>query len=137
LFANTCILHDPGCNLAHWNVDNRQIQITPAGDIVANDALLRFVNFSDIDTVPGLDSDERLELFELLRWYRARLARCAVDGLPENYWAFSCYDDGAPILPAHRVAFRTRDRLAMRYRDPFASGPGSYQEWCSANLQEL
>jgi hypothetical protein len=137
LFPDTCILHDPGCNLAHWNIGDRQIHITPAGDIVAGDAPLRFVNFANIDTVPGLNSDERLELFELLRWYRARLARCAVDGLPENYWAFSCYEDGAPILPAHRVVFRTRDQLAMRYPDPFASGSGSYQEWCSANLHEF
>jgi hypothetical protein len=137
LFPDTCILHDPGCNLAHWNIGNRQIHITPAGDIVAGDAPLRFVNFTNIDTVPGVNSDERLELFELLRWYRARLARCAVGGLPENYWAFSCYEDGAPILPAHRVAFRTRDQLATRYPNPFATGRGSYQEWCSANLQEL
>jgi hypothetical protein len=137
LFPDTCILHDPGCNVGSWNIGSWPIHIIPSGEIMAGNVPLRFINFTGIDTAPQFNSDEHLALFELLRWYRARLRKYAVAGLPENYWAFARYEDGSPILPTHRIAFRGRSDLKIRYPNPFASGPGSYQEWCLAHLQEL
>ena len=134
LFPGTYILHDEGYNVASWNLEDRPIHITPVGDITVHGAPLRFINFAGLDAALDANSEEHLGAFELLRWYRSRLTANTIGGLTEGYWAFAQYQDGTPILPAHRIAYRKSDALQRQYPNPFASGPDSYQEWCSVNL---
>ncbi|MGY3408402.1 hypothetical protein ACVWZV_004515 [Bradyrhizobium sp. GM5.1] len=77
-FSRTAILRDPGYNAACWNLSNRPITFTPSGDILADGAPLRFFHFTKVDTVGEavleLYSNGQNEVFELLRWYRGRVA---------------------------------------------------------------
>jgi hypothetical protein len=71
----------------------------------------------------------RIEVFELIKWYRDRLAANAVADLPSNWWAYGCYADGKPIKDAHRLIYRKRRDLRERFPDPFAAGEGTFAEW--------
>jgi hypothetical protein len=135
LFPGTGIVRDPGCNVACWNISNRPLAITRDGDIESGDATLRFFHFTKVNTVGEGElrrfAGGRGEVLELLRWYRERLAAKTAVGLPDNYWAFARYEDSAPIEKWQRRAYRASLNLADRFPNPFASGAGSFQEWCA------
>lgn len=134
LFGDVAVLRDSGYNVASWNLGNRPITIGADGVIRAGERPLRFFHFTKVNSV-GEEmlrryAYGRTEVFELLRYYRRRLAAHRVAGLPNGWWAFGQYADGTPIPQADRVAWRTRADLRRRFGDPFASGPGSFQSWC-------
>ncbi len=97
-FPGTHVLRDPGCNVACWNLSRRPIEIGRDGLIRAGGHLLRFFHFTKMATDgPGAIEQfagDGVGVFELVHWYRARLAAHAVDGLPDGWWAFGRYDDG-------------------------------------------
>jgi hypothetical protein len=135
LFGNTHILRDPGYNVASWNLINRPIRIHWDGRMTAGDHPLRFFHFTKINSVGeralAQNAGGRHEVFELVRWYRARLAAHAAERLPSGWWAFAHYDDGTPIPARDRTLYRSQPGLRDQFPRPFASGPGSFQEWCS------
>jgi hypothetical protein len=133
-FDGTYILRDAGFNVASWNLGNRPIEIGSDGAITAGGRPLRFFHFTKVNTVGetmlARYSRDRFEVFELLRWYRERLAEHAAEGIPAGWWAFAHYDDGAPIERAHRLVYRGARELQKLFPRPFASGAGSFQAWC-------
>lgn len=137
LFDNVSVLRDPGYNVASWNIDNRPISICADGEIFAGDVLLRFFHFTKVNSVGEaqleLYSRGRPEVFELLRWYRARLIHHTTKGLPSGWWRYSHYDDGAAIPRAHRICWRKQTELHALYADPFAVGPNTFRAWCESN----
>jgi hypothetical protein len=68
-------------------------------------------------------SGGRIEVFELMKWYRDCLAAHAVSGLPPSWWAYGQYANGAKIEREHRLAYRQDPDLRARYPDPFTAGP--------------
>jgi hypothetical protein len=138
LFPGTGIIRDPGYNVANWNILHRRIEITRDGRVLAGGVPLRFFHFTKLTTVgrAALRHNARgqPEVLELIKWYLQRLESHRVAGLSPGYWAFSAYDDGMPIPRSHRAAFRSRPSVAGQFANPFASGLGSYQEWCMTNL---
>jgi hypothetical protein len=72
------------------------------------------------------------EVFELLRWYRSRLTTHEAKGLPKGWWAYGTFADGTPIKRAHRLTWRDRADIRNHFADPFATGPGSFAQWCVA-----
>lgn len=136
LFRDVGILHDPGYNVACWNLGNRPITIGADGVIRAGGKPLRFFHFTKVNGVGELMLDRYSygdnEVFELLRWYRRRLKAHEVDGLPDGWWGYGAYDNGAPIARSHRQNWRSRPDLHDRFGDPFRSGPDCYQAWCAS-----
>jgi hypothetical protein len=139
LFDGVAILRDPGYNVASWNLGDRPISIEPSGSIRAGDCLLRFFHFTKVNSVGeamlARYSAGGLEVFELLRWYRARLDAHKPKGLPDGWWHYGCYDDGAPIARAHRVLWRDRKDLHLSFPDPFVVGPYSYRTWYQSQFE--
>lgn len=139
LFGGTSVLRDPGYNVACWNLTNRPIEIGWDGAITAGGRPLRFFHFTKIDAGGEFILERyargRHEPFELLRWYRERVAAHTTGAIPGGWWAFGRYDDGAPIARSHRVLYRERRDLRSRFPRPFASGPGSYQAWCAGRSE--
>jgi hypothetical protein len=137
-FSGTHILRDPGYNVACWNLSNRPIEMRRNGEISVLAHPLRFFHFTKVDTVGAsvLErySNGRCEAFELLRWYRERLAIHKPEGLPTGWWAFGHYDDGAPIDRKHRITYRDRLDLRSRFPNPFAGGEDSFQAWYLSHL---
>jgi hypothetical protein len=135
LFHEVCLLLDPGYNVASWNIGQRPIEIRDDGRILAAGHVLRFFHFTKINTI-GESALERFnhgrtEVFELVHWYRERLSEYASPGLPDDRWAYGRYADQTLIPKAHRIAWRDRTELHDKFADPFASGPGTFQEWCA------
>jgi hypothetical protein len=126
LFGNVHILRDPGYNVACWNLSRRPLSIERDGRLLAASVPLRFFHFTKI---PGIGermlerySSGSLLVHELLAWYRGRLAENAVAALPEGWWGYGYYTDGAAIPREHRVAYRRCGSLRERFPDPFAAG---------------
>jgi len=135
LFADVGVLRDPGYNAASWNLGTRPISLSSDGKIRAGQSVLRFFHFTKVNSVgEGMLANYsygHTEVFELLRWYRERLAANTAPGVPKGWWVYGTYADGTPIPRSHRLAFRQRKDLQDHFDDPFLSGPTSYQAWCA------
>lgn len=66
--------------------------------------------------------------FELLHWYRSRLAANAAVRLTQNGWAYGYYAQGALIACTHRLAYHTNPNLREFIPGPFAAEPGCIDE---------
>jgi hypothetical protein len=130
-FASTHVLRDPGYNVASWNLSRRPISIGSDGVIRAAERPLRFFHFTKVNSVGETMlerySGGRIEVFELIQWYRSRLIAHAPEHLPKGWWAYSHYNDGNIILREHRRLYRDRPDLRHRYPDPFAAGLSAFQ----------
>jgi hypothetical protein len=128
-FPNTFILRDAGYNVASWNQTRRPITIENDGTIRAAGRPLRFFHFTKITWVGEkmLErySGGRMDVFELIKWYRARLSANAMKELPKGWWAYGTYADGTPIERAHRLAFRSDEYLRKSFADPYVAPPNS------------
>ncbi|HEY3797687.1 MAG TPA: hypothetical protein VGL58_04985 [Caulobacteraceae bacterium] len=130
-FDGVHVVRDAGCNVASWNLSNRPISITEGGVICAGDVPLRFFHFTKVsgpgETMLERYASGRVEVFELLQWYRGRLAAHKVPGLPGGWYAYGCYDDGTPVPRAHRRLYRDRADLQERYPEPFKAGYSAFE----------
>jgi hypothetical protein len=131
-FDGVHILRDPGYNVASWNLSRRPITIEQDGTIRAAGRRLRFFHFTKVTHVGEIMLEryagDRIEPFELMKWYRGRLAAQAVPDLPKSWWAYGQYADGTKITMAHRLAYRRDLALRERYPDPFAAGPKIFDQ---------
>ena len=130
-FDGVHILRDPGYNVASWNLSRRTIGIEEDGTIRAAGSRLRFFHFTKVTHVGEIMLERyaagRIEVFELMKWYRGRLEAHAVAGLPKAWWAYGVFDDGTAIARDHRLAYRKRHDLREQHPDPFAAGPGIFR----------
>jgi hypothetical protein len=128
-FPSAHIIRDPGYNVASWNLSRRPISIGEDGVIRAAGRPLRFFHFTKVTWVGEVMLERyaggQIEVFELLAWYRHRLAAHAVAGLPERWWRYGAYADGTPIPREHRRLYRDRSDLHERFPDPFEVGPAA------------
>jgi hypothetical protein len=126
-FEGVHILRDAGCNVASGNLIRRLVTIEEDGTVRAAGHQVRLVNFSDIthveETTLERYAGDRIEAFELMQWYRRRLAAHGVRGVPEAWWAYAHYADGTRIAREHRLMYRRNGDLRRRYPDPFLAGP--------------
>jgi hypothetical protein len=129
-FPGVRILRDPGYNVASWNLSQRPISIGKDGKIRAAGQPLRFFHFTKFKSVGEqmLDrySGDRIEVYELMSWYRRQLAAHAVAGLPERWWYYGVYADGTPIPWEHRRIYRDRNDLREQFPNPFRAGAGAF-----------
>jgi hypothetical protein len=139
LFDRVHILRDPGFNIASWNVGQRWVTIGHDGVIRANGATLRFWHFTKLgpvgDAMTRRHAKGNAQVYEIWNWYKRRIEDCAAEGLPQRWWAYGSYEDGAPIPKADRIAYRQDVDLRVRFTHPFASGEGSFQAYRQAVAQ--
>ncbi len=133
LFDKVKVLRDPGYNVASWNLSTRSVAVGKDGAITVNGAPLRFWHFTKLgplgDTMTKRYAGRNFPVYEIWRWYRTLVEAATEASIPERWWAYDTYADGAPIQKSHRVAYRHREDLQTSFPDPFASGEGSYQKW--------
>ena len=70
---------------------------------------------------------DRIEIFELMKWYIEQIKANIVDHLPSRWWAYGIYRNGAAITKQYRHAYRNYATLRSRFPDPFRAEP----EWFS------
>lgn len=124
-FPTVATLLHPGYNVASWNLSQRPIAIRRDGAITAGGEPLRFFHFTKLGTA-GIKMIERYagataDVFEIVCWYNALLAKSRLAGLPDRWWSYSRYDNGSLITPADRLAHRAARNLNKDLRNPFAS----------------
>ncbi|ARP92227.1 hypothetical protein CAL14_19670 [Bordetella genomosp. 9] len=137
LFDGVGVLRNPGYNVASWNLATRPIRFDTAGNIYSGGAPLRFFHFTKVNSV-GEAMLERYsygasEVFELLRWYRERLAAHKLRGLPSGWWAYGVYTDGKAIKKAERLIWRHRGDVREHFTSPYTGGPHGFHAWCAAH----
>ena len=138
LFDRVKVVRDPGYNVASWNLSRRTVTIGKDGAIRVNGAPLRFWHFTKLgplgDAMTRKYAGANFPVYEVWSWYKRQVAAATDAAIPERWWAFGAYADGAPIEAAHRRLYRTRSDLQAAFPEPFASGGGSYQQWLDQNV---
>jgi hypothetical protein len=133
LFEKVHILRDPGCNVASWNIGQRKIEINEHGEVLAGGSLLKFYHFTKIEGVgyamTARAAHGNIHVFELVQWYKWHLNRFSSPQVKSGWWYYGMYEDGRPILRAHRLIYRKRKDLQELFPDPFVVGANSYRSW--------
>ena len=133
LFDKVKVVRDAGYNVASWNLSRRRVEIDKAGAITVNGSPLRFWHFTKLgplgDTMTKRYAGDRYPVYEIWNWYKDRVANASEAGIPERWWAYQSYDDGAPIERGHRLLYRHRADLQTAFPNPFATGDGSFRQW--------
>lgn len=125
LFDNVKILRHAGLNVASWNLSQRRIEAKSNGELLINgvDPLV-FFHFTKINHVGEVMirrycQGSTLPL-ELMRWYRRQLQQFEVEGIPDRYWKYGRFADGALITGEQRRRYRNAPRADALCANPFA-----------------
>jgi hypothetical protein len=133
LFDKVKVVRDPGYNVASWNLSRRAVAVEKDGRITVNGQPLRFWHFTKLgplgDTMTKKYAGTSFPVYEIWKWYKARVAEATDPIIPGRWWAYGTFADGSPIAKAQRVLYRNRPDLQEIFPDPFASGKGAYMDW--------
>jgi hypothetical protein len=133
LFDKVKVVRDPGYNVASWNLSTRTVTVGKDGAITVNGVPLRFWHFTKLgplgDTMTKKYAGVNFPVYEIWAWYKRQVEAATDAAIPERWWAYGAYSDGAPIEKAHRVLYRQRGDLQAAFPDPFRAGEGSYRQW--------
>ncbi len=141
LFSEVCITRDPCYNVAYWNLQERQVDLSDAVPSI-NGSPVAFFHFSglqinDLDRISKYQDRFRLsdvpQLTPLFEDYRGRLLRAGHEKTQKLSYAYDVFDDGSPVPDILRRWFRDPARIqeddTPQWTDPFALGPESFWEW--------
>lgn len=133
LFDRVKVIRDPGYNVASWNLSTRKVSVEKDGRVLVNGQPLRFWHFTKLgplgDTMTKKYAGQNFPVYEIWSWYKRLVTAATEPAIPERYWAYEAYEDGAKIAKPERVLYRQRQDLQAAFPNPFASGRGSFQEW--------
>ncbi|MCI2401187.1 hypothetical protein [Aliiroseovarius subalbicans] len=132
-FDHIATLRDDGFNVASWNLSQRELSFSDQGEGLINGVPLRFFHFTKLgpvgDQMTRRYAGDNTEVFELWRWYRRAVEGASDRAIPEGWWYYGRYDDGAPIPKEDRALYRTRPDLRRTFPDPRRTGVGSFRDW--------
>ena len=129
-FDRVGVLRDPGCNVASWNLSQREVRFAPDGTALVNGVPLRFWHFTKLgpvgDAMTARYAADNTEVYEIWSWYRRMVAERAVPAVPAGYWHYGAFRDGTPIPKSARELYRVRGDLRSVFPRPFES---RFKEW--------
>ena len=132
------ILHDPGYNVAYWNLAHRRIE-KRNDRWLASGVPLRFFHFSGYDfRRPELISrfqnrfsfGDRPDVAPLFEIYGERLEREGQEEVQHIPYSYGQFDNGVAVPEVARRALQQADPEGKRWPDPFSTvGPDSFFDW--------
>jgi hypothetical protein len=138
LFDDVHVVRDGGCNVAHWNLPERDVTLMPS-DTRATHGPCRFFHFSGFEPErPGVVTrySERLTMDRIgpaaavFRRYDDLLRAEGYFECREWPYSFGSFDNGVPIPDIARRLYQETGDEAGRFGDPFqVSGAHSYFRW--------
>ena len=136
LFDKLLIYRDPGCNVARWNLSQRQLDKDKSGKFIVDGQPLRFFHFSGYDSGQGINEivryvDKDHVLHDLWRWYTRNLKENGQEDLGDLPWKYSFFSSGKKIIPAMNKLYRNRSDLQRAFPDPFLNNGSlnSFENW--------
>ncbi|MDQ3587123.1 MAG: hypothetical protein M3433_01620 [Actinomycetota bacterium] len=136
-FDQTGIVRDPGCNVGHWNVGERDLRLQ-GGRILAGERPCSLVRFSGFDERQpdrvSRYSDLRLAdigpAADVWRLYLERLVAAGVHTTRGWRYAYDRFDNGVGIPVIARDLYLELGAATERFGDPFCTAGGtSFFEW--------
>jgi hypothetical protein len=139
-FEGIKVLREPGCNMAFWNLHERELS-SKNGRLCVNDSRpLEFFHFSGI-AIHGNDQlsrrksrftlSNRPDLREIFAEYRSRLVEEGFEEFKKHDYAFGRFDDGQYINGLTRSIYAVNlDKFESD--DPFSSSSRFYQ-WAKSS----
>ncbi len=136
IFDGVAICRDPGLNLSTWNLSRRVVNQSRDGAVTVNGQPLIFAHFSGFDsgnhlTALGEFTETHPVFVDLSQAYHLRLSDLADRVGTQPPWTFASFDDGTSITESERRTYRFDTEIQTRFPSPFASGPGTFQEYIS------
>jgi hypothetical protein len=136
-FNSIKIWRHPGLNVAHWNLNQREIA-EAAGGFTANGEPLVFYHFSSYDSGVGeimsvkYSSQARQAVDKIWQIYKQENDAFASYGYEHMPWTLSTFADGSPISLEMRLYYRQHEHLQYHFPDPFnADADGFKHFWDS------
>ncbi|HEX5720725.1 MAG TPA: hypothetical protein VF179_31515 [Thermoanaerobaculia bacterium] len=127
LFEDVCILRDPGANVGHWNLPERDS---------LSCRLLRFSGFSPDDPMAPTKYSTRLTMADLgpaaalFDRYRTLLEESGYHETRIWPYAYGSFDNGVAVPDLARRMYLDLGEEAAAFGDPLQSGsPNSYFQW--------
>ena len=137
----TRILHDPGLNVAYWNLPHRRLE-RREGVWRVDDQPLRFFHFSGFDPLQPqrlsrfqnrYDFADRPDVEPLFAEYARLVVAAGHEQLSKTPYHLGRFANGVAVPEFARQALQGADPHGRRWPDPFATaGPDSYFEWLRA-----
>jgi lipopolysaccharide biosynthesis glycosyltransferase len=124
-FKDVAIIHDPGYNVASWNLDKRIVSMSDKGQIVINKKYpLRFYHFTGYDSGAGDAMTARYGegnqiVKEIWNWYGHKLEDYNQDRLGKINSFYNYYDNGQDVTTAARRIYRDRKDLQEAFPNPY------------------
>lgn len=129
---------NPGLNTAVWNAEGRVI-VRRNETFHIDGVPIEMFHFSGWDAgVPDRFSREFLGAgsgAELVAMYTEANQRFA--NFKDRFWPYAFYDDGTKIQTPHRLVYRRDGALQESFRNPYASGLGTFQEYAETNREAI
>src|SRR5262245_55996432 len=135
------VLRDPGMNVGHWNLWDREIRLQN-GSVTARGRPCRVFRFSGYDperpevvTRHGApraveSTGDAARVFSL---YREMLAQAGYRETRRLPYAYGRFDNGVAVTDQARRTYRRLGSRARRFGNPFEAEPaGSYYRWLGA-----
>lgn len=138
-FPNLHILHDPGYDVASWNLDCRRISFDKKGQLIINEEYpLRFYHFTGYDSGAGMNVINSLTsggespiVRELWGWYIRQLDENGHNQLGKQTCYYDAFDNGVKIEKEMRLVFRNTPDLQNVFKYPYDTdgGKGGFLTW--------
>jgi hypothetical protein len=135
------ILRDPGLNVGHWNLPDRDIR-AHNGRVTAKGVPCRVFRFSGYEPDrprsvskynPRYTVASTGDAAQVFARYRALLMDAHYEETRRLPYAYEHFDNGVVIPERARRIYRRLGERARRFGDPFETAPaGSYYRWYKA-----
>lgn len=145
MFAGVYIWRDPGCNVATWNISNREIIKKEDGKYLVNESPLKFYHFSGFDSGAQEIMLERYGegntcLYELRSWYIKKQEDAEQDRYKSYPSAYNYYDNGEKISAEARRLIKARMDVSQYFTEinPYVvNQEKSYYHWYCSESNSL
>ena len=138
-FESVAILKNPACNMAWWNLHERELSVRDGELVVNGSEPLEFFHFSGI----SMDSGDKLsrrnspftlsnrpDIRPLYEEYRARLEDAGIREFKSRRYAFGSFENGQYINRLTRSLYAANLQV-FKGEDPFSSS-SRYYRWARA-----
>lgn len=138
-FENSRVIHDPGYDVASWNLDRRSVSFDPAGQLIVNGKYpLRFYHFTGYDSGAGFNVITELTaggdnpiVRELWDWYLRELKENGQAQMGKTPCFYDYFDNGVKVEKEMRLTYRQMGQLQEVFSNPYDTqgGKGGFLAW--------